>query len=143
MPEDLGATLTTSNHSDNPTSGVDGMAQEVVGMENLVAEVGSGPVRNVRDEPGSEHDGLCAEEPAVELDGKGLLVETDLAYVRAKFDIGQRPGHPLQVLIEFLPTDPSLRPVDKPVKPLLGTQEGHEGVRTRGIDQRDKVFQVG
>src|SRR5437660_3129190 len=143
MPEDLGATLTASNHRDNPTRRVDGMPQEVVGMENLVAEVRSGPVRNVRDESGAQRDGLCAEEAAVKLDGKALLVEADLTYVRAKFDVGQRAGHPLQVLIEFLPADPSLGPVDKPVEPLLGAKECHEGVRTRGIDQRDKVLQVG
>src|ERR1700730_15770493 len=143
MPDDLGGTLTTSNDSDDPPGRVEGVAQEVVGMENDVPEVWSGPVRNVRHKPGSKHDGLCAEQASVESDGKALLIERDGTDLRAKFDIGQAAGHPLQVLIEFLPTDPSLRPVDKPVKPLVGAKERHEGVRTCGIDQRDQVFQVG
>src|SRR3984893_4009943 len=143
MPDDLGGTLAASNDGDDPPRWGDGVAQEIVGMENDVAEVWSGPVRNVRHKASSKHDGVCAEHPAVELDGKALLVQPDLTNLRAKFDIGQAAGHPLQVLIEFLPTDPSLRPVDKPVKPLVGAKKRHEGVRTCGIDQRDQVFQVG
>src|ERR1700674_2214599 len=143
MPDDLGGPLAASNDGDHPPRWVDGVAQEIVGMENDVAEVWSGPVRNVRHKASSKYDGVCAEHPAVEQDGKALLVQPDLTNLRAKFDIGQAAGHPLQVLIEFLPTDPSLRPVDKSVKPLLGPEECHEGVRTRGIDQCDQVFQIG
>src|SRR5216683_4523714 len=115
MPDDLGATLTAAYHGDDPARRVVGMAQVLVGMENLVAEVRLGPLRNVRHEAGSENDILRAERPPVELDGKALLIEADLTDFRAKFDIWQAAGHPLQVLIEFLATDTSLRPVDKPV----------------------------
>src|ERR1700674_285051 len=142
MPDDLGGTLAASNDGDDPPRWVDRVAQEVVGMENDVTEVWSGPVRNVRHKAGSKHEGVCAERPAVELDGKALLGQPDLTNLRAKFDIGQAAGHPLQVLIEFLATDPSLRPVDESVKPLLGPEECHEGVRTHRVDQRDQVFQI-
>src|SRR5229473_2328106 len=115
MPDDLGATLTAAYHGDNPARRVDGMAQVFVGMENLVAEVRLGPLRNVRHEAGSEHKVPCVERPLVEPRGKGLPTEMDLTDFRAKLDVGQTPGHPLQVLIEFLATDTNLRPVDKPV----------------------------
>src|SRR5216684_4206209 len=115
MPDDLGATLTAAYHGDNPARRVDWMAQVVVGMENLVAEVRSSPLRNVRHEAGPENDVPCAERPPVEPDGKASLIDTDLTDIRAKFNIWQAACHPLQVLIEFLTTDTSLRPVDKPV----------------------------
>src|SRR6266851_3214823 len=122
MPDDLGATLTAAYHGDNPARRVVGMAQVLVGMENLVAEVRLGPLRNVRHEAGSEHEVPCVERPPVELDGKALVIEADRADFRAKFNIWQAACHPLQVLIEFLATDTSLRPVDKPVSALVGTK---------------------
>src|SRR5216683_1478610 len=115
MPDHLSATLTAANDGDDPTCRVDGMDQVVVGVENVIAKVRAGPLRNARHKAGSENDILRAERPPVELDGKALLIEADLTDFRAKFDIWQAAGHPLQVLIEFLATDTSLRPVDKPV----------------------------
>src|ERR1700674_1394656 len=140
MPDDLGGPLAASNDGDHPPRWVDGVAQEIVRMENDVAEVWSGPVRNVRQKAGSKHDGVCAEHPAVELDGKAALRQPDLTNLRAKFDIGQAAGHPLQVLIEFLATDPSLRPADASVEPLLGPEECHEGVRLIGSTSVTRSF---
>src|SRR5260370_41022002 len=108
MPEDVGATLTAAYHGDNPARRVVGMAQVLVGMENLVAEGRLGPLRNVRHEAGSEHEVPCGERPPVELDGKALVIETDRADFRAKFNIWQARRHPLSILIEVLPSDPTL-----------------------------------
>src|ERR1700694_634349 len=142
MPDHLGATLTASNHGNDPTGRVDGVEEVVVRMEDDVAEGGAGPARNIRHKPGPQHDVLCADGSAVNLHGKVLPINGDLTYFRPELDIWQAPGRPLQVLIEFLPTDPNLRPVDKPIEPLVGAKECQKGVLTRGIDQCHKVFQV-
>ena len=81
--------LTASNHGDDPTGRVDGMAQVVVRMENVVAEVCASPRRNIQHKSGSEHDVLRADGTAIELHGKAFLIEVDLTHFRAKFNIGQ------------------------------------------------------
>ena len=93
MPDDLGAALTAAYHGDNPARRVVGMAQVFVGMENLVAEVGLGPLRNVRHEAGSEHQVPCVERPLVEPRGKAMPTEMDLTDFRAKLD-GYAPTNP-------------------------------------------------
>src|SRR6202163_5046316 len=123
MPDDLGAALTPSDDGDNPIRRVDGAEQIVIRMEDLVAEVGASPRREIRQETGSEHDVLRADGPASDLHRKGVLPQSDLTHFRAKFDVGQPAGHPLQVLIEFLATAPNLRAVDKPIEPPMGAKE--------------------
>src|ERR1700730_760598 len=120
MPDHLGTALTASNHGDDPTGRVDGVQEVVVRMENGIAQVWAGPGRNIRHKPGPQHDVPCTDGSAVDLHGKGLLTEGDPTHFRPKLNIWQAPGRPLQVLIEFLPADPNLRPVDKPVEPLVG-----------------------
>src|ERR1700674_260371 len=120
MPDHLGPTLTASDDGDNPTGRVDRVEEVVVRMENDVAEVWVSPGRNIRHKPGPEHDVLRADGPAIDLHGKALLIDGDLTHFRPKLNIWEAAGHPLQVLIEFLATDPNLRPVDKPVEPLVG-----------------------
>src|SRR2546428_13466753 len=107
MPDHFGATLTTSNHGDNPTRRVDGMAQVVVRMEDLVAEVWASPRLNIRHKPSPKHDVLGADGPAVDLHGKALLIEGDLAHFPAKFNLWQAACHPFPALIEFRRTDPN------------------------------------
>src|ERR1700674_1764680 len=142
MPDHLGTTLTASNHGDDPTGRVDGVEEVVVRMEDDVAEVWAGPGRNIRHKPGPKDDVLCTDGPAVELDGKAVLIEGDPTHFRPKLNIWQAAGRPLQVLAELLAADPNLRPVDKPVEPLVGAKECQKGVLTRGIDQCHEVFQV-
>src|ERR1700736_4541254 len=98
MPDYLGTTLTASNHGDDPTGRVDGVEEVVVRMKNDITEVWLSPGRNIRDQPGPEHDVLCADRPAVDLRGKTLLIEGDLTHFGAKLNIWQAAGHPLQVL---------------------------------------------
>src|ERR1700730_5573007 len=142
MPDHLGTALTASNHGDNPTGRVDGVQEVVVRMENGIAQAWAGPGRNIRHKPGPQHDVLCTDGPAVDLHGKALPIEGDLTYFRPNLNIWQAARHPLQILIELLPTDPNLRPVDKPIEPLVGAEERQKGVLTRGIDQCHEVFQV-
>src|SRR3984893_1187179 len=142
MPDHLGTALTASNHGDDPTGRVGGGEEVVVRIENDVTEVWGSPGRNIRNQAGPEHDVLGADGPAIDPHGKALLVEGDLTHFGAKLDIWQGAGDPLQVLIEFLATDPYLRPVDKPVEALVGPKECEKGVLTRGIDECHEVFQV-
>src|ERR1700694_2347288 len=115
MPDDLGAALTASDDGDNPIRRVDGTETVVIRMEDLVAEEWTSPGRDIRNKPSSEHDVLGADGPASNPHGKVLLLQSDLTHFRAKFNIGQPAGHPLQVLIKFLATYPNLRAVDKPI----------------------------
>src|SRR6202030_1041472 len=105
MPDHLGTTLAASNHRDDSTSRVDGMQQVVVRMENDVAQVLAGPGRDIRDKPCPQDDVLGTDSSAVDLHGKALLIEGDPTHVRPKLNIWQAARRPLQVLIEFLPTD--------------------------------------
>src|ERR1700693_6399560 len=81
------------------------------------------------------------ERPAIDLDRKALLVDDDLAYLRAKFNVRQAAGHPVQVLIEFQATN-RLGVVDKAVEPLVGPEECKKRVLTRWVYQGHEVFQV-
>src|ERR1700675_2747503 len=104
MPYNLGTTLTTSDHSHTPIRHIGRMEQVVIRMEHPVADESVGPWRNMRHEPGAEHDVLGVDDPVIDLHRKALVVDRNLAYFRAKFNVGQAGGHPLQVLIEFLST---------------------------------------
>ena len=128
MPHHLGATLTASDHGDNPTGYIGGMEQVIVRMEHEVADVTASPRRNCRHESGPKHDVPGVDHPAIDVHGKHLLV-------------GQAGGHPLQVLIEFFATD-RLRTVDEAVEPLMRAEECEKRVLTRGIGQCHEVFQV-
>src|SRR4029077_511689 len=142
MPDHLGAALTATNDGDHPARCVDGMAQVVIRMKELVPEEWASPRRDNRHETGSQHDVPRTERPAVELYGKAFLIESNSKHFCAKFDIGQAACHPLQVLVEFLPAHASLRSVDEAVEPLVGSKEREKGVRTRRVNEGHEVFQV-
>src|ERR1700694_578639 len=142
MPDHLGAALTAPDDGDHPAPCVDGMAQVVIRMKDLVPEEWATPRRDNWHETGSQHDIPGTERPAVELYGKGFVIESNSKHFCAKFDIGQAAGHPLQVLVEFLAAHASLRSVDEAVETLVGSKERQKGVRTRGVHEGHEVFQV-
>src|ERR1700731_4744118 len=88
MPDHLGATLTASNYRDNPIGRVDGMEQVIVRMENVVPEMRASPRGNVRHQSGPEHDVLCTDRPAVDLQGEALPIDGGLTHLRAKLNVG-------------------------------------------------------
>src|SRR5712692_1228424 len=142
MPHHLGAALTASNDGDHTARSVDGVAQVVIRMKDFVPEEWATPRRDNRHGTGSQHDVPGSEPPAVELYGKAFVIESNSKHICAKFDIRQAAGHPLQVLVEFLATHASLRPVDEAVEPLVGSKERQKGVWTRGVHEGDEVLQV-